>query len=225
MIALLGILPLLVTFVLVTAAVFYICKKKSLAQSQCIQHSVKTQNSLRKMLKKILQMNPSAKRLQQRRLHADANLVQALAGGNPALIAGAKAIRDLVILQQLEFGARQRGLLRLADLQRQRRDMEFYAQGYRHHHKNLETRHGQPTALAVKAYPVHSLSPEYQLSPDFTRKQALGYRYAVDLKPPFWNGFLAAFTQTIECSISLTRSTGIFREGDWDIKILKASAE
>jgi len=221
MVSVLTLLPLFITLLVCVSAAFFIYRRKSLAQSICIQQAARMQNDLKTPLKKLLKMNPRATSLRAQRTQADANVTATEASGYPPAIAAARAQQTAVIAQQTEFHLEQLALL--ADAQRIRLEAEttlrmrvlpLQAEG-------VQSMAYYQRPLAVEPKPPLDLSPNYETVAEFTPLQQHRFRYLVDLISGFPRELGLSARQVTECAVSLHPG----EEDEWDIEILTAKAQ
>ena len=216
----LTLVPLLLALLMALYASFYILKKKSLAQSHCVQQASLLQRDLRQTLDDLLRLNSRATNLRQQRQAADQGLKAALSSANPYVIAAAKAYWVAVFLQQTALASQQQALLRRADQQRQSGQRQIHEQLRRLNVRRVESRRYYWRALAVEAQPAWSLTPDYKTLPLFPTLQQHRFRFAVDLRPSFAHSVLPReINQITECSVTLKG-----QKDKWKIQVLAASA-
>lgn len=220
-VSLLALVPLLATVFVCTGAALYALKRKSLAQSICVQQAARLQEDLKSPLRKLLSMNRRAEFLRGKRQTADNNLRAANASGYPPAIAAAQAAQLAVILEQTEFHLRQLALLAEANRIRSVRGREIHERAARVHAIDVVSRTYFPQALAVEAKPPYDLSPNYETVPGFELAQQQRFQYRLDVLDLFPRSrkVVTDLIQKIDCSVTLVE-----RSGDWEIEILTARA-
>lgn len=221
MVSALAAIPLLLTVLFATGLALYALKRKSLAQSICVQQASILQNNLKGPLLKLLKMNTQAKILRARRTVAEARLVQALASGHPAVIAAAKLARDVVVLEQTAFHSKQLALLNEAQRLRAHDQRELRRRVSLFPAAGVSTPASFPLALAVEPVPATSPSPDYVPVPGFEYAQQQSFEFSINVAAdfPFVRDFVASGWQTSRCSVTLSE-----RSGQWALKILAAKA-
>lgn len=221
LVSLLALIPLCLSLFFAVSAALHILKKKSLAQSSCIQQAATMQEELRGTLEKLLRLNPKAKNLRAQRQAADKALKAALSSVNPYAIAAAKAYWSAVVLAQLALRSQQEALLREAGRQRQAgiRKMREQARSFRV--ARVQSQQYYWRALAVEAKPISSLTPDYEPVPLFSQFQQHKFKFEVDLQPRFLSQLdIKGLKQITECSVSLEG-----KEDRWKVRVLAASAQ
>ena len=220
LVTLIALVPLCAAAVVALCSGLYILKRKSLAQSHCVQQASQTQNELKETLERLLRLNPQAKTLRAKRQAADEGLKAALSSANPYAIAAAQAYWSAVVLQQTALRARQQALLSRAEVQRR--------SGYRKLRERIrslstsatEARRYYWRPLAVEANPPATLTPDYEPIPLFSTLQQQRFKFLIELKPPFARSLSSAgIKQIAECSVTLEE-----KENKWKLKILAANA-
>jgi len=221
MVSLLAILPLLLTLLVSVGAVFYVLKRKSLAQSICVQQAARMQQDLKLPLKKLLHLNPKATSLRAQRVKADSSLLAATASGYPPAIAAAQAMRTAVIVQQTALGAQQIALLFEAQRLRDQGQRELRRRVAPLAAKAIQSRSFYFRPLAVEPKPPVDLSPNYETVAGFSTFQQHAFYFQVDLLA----GFPAVeklninAIQPTNCSVTLQE-----KDDEWKIQILAAKA-
>lgn len=174
LVALLCLLPLLVTFLLGVGVLSRQLLQWGKLHHQCRLKVVKHQNQLRSFLLKLSSLNPKAQRLQTQKKMAQAAFIAALATGQPGAIKAAQSHLQRITSQQLLLDGKQRMLFVLAHAEARRfflqmkMDQQFTDVRFKH----LADKSSYP--LAVQAHPPHSLAPVYLPAVRFNEKQALG---------------------------------------------------
>jgi hypothetical protein len=223
LVSLLILVPFLMALTLAVTAIFYALKRKSLAQSICVQEATRLQEDLRVPLRGLLALNPQAQRLRRARQAAERALQTAVASGVPHLIAAAKATRTAVLLAQAALAARQAAWLTQARVLRAVGQRELRQRVWRLGAVDVRSPTSYFRALAVEPRQAASLTPDYVPITRFADGQQQRYRYRVDLLAA-WPLFRerAPWMQTSECSVTLQNvSRG---EEKWQIRILAANA-
>lgn len=191
MVTLVHLLPLLLLIAITLTALGLVVKSRSGAEAKCRQTLWQAQRDMGSLLENLLRLNPRAKRLQNLRKTAEAQLKAALLSANPVWVAEAQAFRATVIGLQLSLRAEQTQILARAQIRRSRILAEF---------KSLTSatpiltlaKNEKVTGLAVRAAPPQDLSPTYQLLPSFSDFQAVALRFRIRLlswAPAFINNF------------------------------------
>lgn len=220
LVTLLAITPLLMACTTGVGLTYFVLKRKSLAQSLCVNSAAKTQKELRVPLEKLLRMNPQAKTLRARRSQADLRLQQALMSGNPGAISAARLAQQVVILQQTAFHTKQIALFTDAARIRSQNEREL-----RQRTTGLPAldfaapRTGQ--SLALEPRPFNSPSPDYFPVLGFESLQQQHFHFTIDVfrEFPFLKNLKINPNQRTECSVTLKE-----RNGEWGIQILAAKA-
>jgi hypothetical protein len=213
LITLLAILPLALTLVASLAYSYVALRKKSLAQSHCVQQASLLQRELKSTLESLLKLNKRAKTLRRQREIADKTFDVAVKSKIPQAIAAASAARTAVYLQQVELRGEQERLLHQADIQRGTGERQLRQKILPLRGRNLIAKKSYWRSLAVEAVPSDSLTPDYVPLPAFERFQQQKYRFDVPLDP------YDKIVQATECSVSITG-----KENAWKVQILAANA-
>lgn len=221
MVSLLSLVPLLFTLIAGLGLLLFAIRKKSMAQSLCVRAGLQMQTQLSHTLTDLLKMNPKAQALRKRRALADRQLQLAMLSGIPKAIALAQAAQKAVILEQLQLRTRQElkfseaARIRIRHARELRSDLRVLQV------KRMDSKLAYPRALAVRATPLTSLSPDYDPVPDFTKAQEHRFRFQVNLAPDLKLPMsMEGYQQIIECSISLREEAH-----QWKPRILAASAQ
>lgn len=220
--SLLATVPLLITLLTCLGATFYVLRRKSLAQSICVQQAARMQNDLAKPLEKLLKMNSHATNLRAARQAADDGVESARMSAYPPAIVAAQAIQTSVILQQTAFHAKQLALLAEAQRIRDEGQRELRSKVAKLQALQVQSQVFYYRPLAVEPRPTLSLSPNYETIPLFSSAQQQRYRYQIDLLAQFpgLHELGLSSKQLTECSVTLNDG------GDsWDVQILAAKAQ
>lgn len=219
--SLIALVPLIATLVLCVTIALLVIKKKALAEAYCVRAGFRVQVNLRNTLDRLLKMNKAASRLRARRLAADRKLMSAMATGNPPAIAAAKAVRTAVILEQTAFRMKQEALLSEAKIERERAGRELALDTRVLRASGLDSRGFYNRALAVKAVPPASLTPDFVPVPGFKFLQKHRFQFAVDLAPQLSRAStgleeaLPKLKQTTKCAVTLTG-----KENAWTVQMI-----
>ena len=206
-------LPLALTLVASVVYGYMVLRKKSLAQSHCVQQASLLQRDLKANLESLLKLNPRARALRRQREVADRALKAAIQSKVPAAIAAATAAWTAVYLQQVELRGQQEQLLRQAEIRREVGQRQLREKIYPLRARNMIAKKMYWRSLAVEAVPPTSLTPDYVPLPAFPNLQQQKYRFDVPLDP------LGKIVQKTECSVSITG-----KEKAWKVQILAANA-
>ncbi len=223
LVSLLCLAPFAAALFIALCCSFYILKRKSLAQSHCVQQASQLQQELAGTLDQLLRLNPRAKILRTQRAAADRAVKVALASGNPYALAAAKAYWAAVVLQQIALRTQQQALLAQADRQRHFGHRRLRERLRTLRVASLDSRRYYWRALAVEARPPASLTPDYETLPFFQLLQQHRFRFQSDLRPPFAGVNTLnkdiALKQTTECSVTLKG-----KQKQWKVQIVAANA-
>lgn len=191
MVTLVHLLPLFLLIAISLTALGLVVKSRSGAEAKCRQTLWQAQRDMGTLLENLLRLNPRAKRLQNMRKTAEAQLKAALLSANPGWVAEAQAFRATVIGLQLSLHAEQIQLLARARIRRARLKAEF--KGLTQATPILALAQNEKvTDLAVRAEPPQDLSPTYQTLPSFSDIQAVALHFRIRLlswAPAFINNF------------------------------------
>jgi hypothetical protein len=209
----LALIPLAMTLVASLGYGFVVLRKKSLAQSQCVQQASILQKELKGTLDSLLNLNPRAKALRRKREAAERALDVAVKSKVPHLIAAATAAKTAVYLEQLALRSNQERLLKIADVQRDAGERRLRERTRSLHIRNFRAKKIFWRSLAVAAEPPGSLTPDYIPVPGFSKFQQHKFRFDVPLDP------YGKIIQPAECSVSLAG-----KEKAWQVQILAANA-
>lgn len=220
-VGLLTLLPLLMACALALAGTYDVLRRKSLAQSLCVQTVVRLQADLARHLKSLLQLNAQAARLQRQRERAERDVNLARRIGQPEAIAVAEARRIAVITAQLALRARQEQLLNEARLARINAGQELKASLVRLRSSAFRSLTYDVSPLAVEPRPADALAPEYVPREPYVHHERHEFTFVVPLRPAFlpasWR--LDDHEQTSACVASLKQ------EGErWQVVLLAANA-
>lgn len=233
LITLISMIPLVMTVIFGVSLTYYVLKRKSLAQSICVNQASQLQYELKSSLEKLLRMNTRAKILRARRLIADVRLANAITSAYPPAIALAKALREEVIMEQHEFHAEQLVLLAQAQITRSRYQVDLHPRVAHFPAWAVHTPTPYIRALAVDPVPENSDSPDYVPVQNFELFQQQAFSYTLNILAGFpfltelnslrklssIQEFTARTNQTTQCSVTLTQ-----RSSEWSIQILAARA-
>jgi hypothetical protein len=216
----LALLPLFLTLLVASGTVFFVMKRKSLAQAICVQQAALIQRDLKQPLHELLGLNSKAESLRAQRAKADASLASAMASGQPYAIAAAKAAQEAVILSQSALHARQLGLFDEAENLREQGERELRRRTSRLALTGAAAPRFYPLPLAVEPKPPGSPSPNYEPIAGFEWGQQERFRFAVDMLAEFPVRLdQAAVQQQTECAVTLER-----KDDSWEIRVLAAKA-
>jgi hypothetical protein len=216
-----ALVPLCMTLFVAVGACFFLFKRKSLAQSLCVQQAVRLQEDLGAVLDKLLRLNPRAKTLRRERSAAERAFQLSLQSGNPAAIASARAALLAVKLAQAALRSQQGRLLDQAEFARGKRPRELRGRLARLSVSGFRSRQYFHRALAVEPVPPGSDSPDYIPAQPFARLQQHRFDFRVDLTPPFLPGQwrIRDLVQPAACAATLQSEAS-----KWRVQILAASA-
>lgn len=203
---------LIVVLLILSAALLslaHLTRKKMALSSHCVHSVLKLQHQLKKPLSQLLRMNPQATRLRAQKLAAEVRMSSALLTGVAPVIAAAKAHLIFVTQKQIAFKARQQLIL----LEARTRREQFKILNLR---KNIfrRTRHlGESNDLAVTPSPLGSLSPNYEVSPNFRENQGQTYELRNKIYLPLM-GFMRLLTDRHEIEIHTLCSASLKQKGN-----------
>jgi hypothetical protein len=219
LVSLIALVPLLAALFIALSAGLYFMKRKSLAQAHCVQQAAQLQTELKDTLDKLLRLNPKAKSLRTQRDLADKALQKAVASGNPYAIGAAKAYWTAVFLQQLALRSKQQALLARADQQRHSGHRQLRDRLRSLRVSAVNSRKYYWRSLAVEAFPLKSLTPNYEPLPLFSQFQQHRFRFEVDLRPKFASVLKGIdLRQITECSVTLKGE-----KRKWELQIVAAN--
>lgn len=212
LVTMLALIPLVMTLVASLAYGLIILRKKSLAQSHCVQQASIMQNELKGTLEALLKLNPRAKVLRRKKELTDRAFKAALKSKVPHLIAAAAAAKTAVYLEQAALRSAQEKLLRTADLQRTSGERRLRQKIRSLRVRNFAGKKSYWRSLAVEPVPAASLTPDYIPLPGFEKFQQHKFHFDVPLDP------YEKIVQTTECKVSLSG-----KEKAWQVQILAAN--
>lgn len=217
MVSSLVLIPLILTIFVSLSAALFVLKRKSLAQSFCVQEVTRLQNELADLLTNLVKLNPKAKSLRRQREIANHAVQKALLTGVPAWIAAAKANQAAVIMAQLALQAQQQKLLLESQHARERSHRELEQRIRRLRASALHARAFYPLGLAVQPIPAGSISPDYMEAQPFGYLQQHHFQFMMALT--FWNLPATSVQQRTECSASLIK-----KEKKWTVALMPTPA-
>lgn len=188
----------------------FVLKKRMTLSSHCVHSVLKLQKDLARPLDRLLKLNKPAAKLRLQRKLAQARLAAAIAIANPPAIAAAKAHLLIITQRQILLRTRQHALLLEAKVRRQQFKLMSYGKNSVESHRQFS---GESLALAVIPKPFHSLSPSYNLSPDFEKAQAQSYRLKQTIEVPLI-GIMGRMTKQNQISLSTACSASLTKKGD-----------
>lgn len=212
-------IPLLVAAFAALATSLFVLQRKSLAQSVCVQSASALSQSLGQSLGELMALNTRARALRRQRTAAEAARAAALASLNGPALAAAEATLAAIQLAQMALDARQRTILMMARMTRQRGQADFRARAARLRGTRVTTEPRFAPALAVRARPPAELAPEYEEADDFSRRQRQTFAFDLELTPAFARGLVTRATQRTACVTTLKR-----KANQWRNQIVEASA-
>ncbi|WP_374029224.1 hypothetical protein [Bdellovibrio bacteriovorus] len=191
----------------------------------CREEGLRTQKKVVPLLKKLLSLNPLARRLKEREVRAQKNLAKAQATGLPNVIAAAAAELALAKLRRLELDIKQKQLiqesnrlLRTNHLLTQRK-LSSSARGLSSAFLEIQNVRIDGTAPRLAVRPEQmEIAPAYHPQPEFAQAQALAHEwhYQTKVLPPFSHFLSGVFQFRKSCSVTLTEENF-----QWVAKIIK----
>lgn len=220
MVSAVAILPVLLTLFAGLGLVFFMMKRKSLAQSICIQQAAQIQQDLKKPLRQLLKLNEKAEALRSRRANADTEVALAAASLQPHAIAIAKAKQHALILEQTALHSQQLQILADAERLRQQGQREL-----RRRVRLLGVAHAEAPMfyslpLAVEPRPAGSPSPDYVPIAAFNEGQQQRFRFQLDVLSGLPLPLPVEARDRMECSVTLDK-----KEDQWEFRVLQAAAK
>ncbi len=215
-------IPFLVALFTAVVTVVWVLKRRSLAQSLCVSHSVRMQDDLGDRLQELLRLNPKATKLRAQRQAADREVDAANASGIVPLIVAARAHQAYVILSQVSLRTQQQTILNQAEAQARQHEAQLRHGLARIGVHAVQANRFFPLALAVRPTPITSISPNFEPVRPFTFLQKRSFAFALPLgsalNKVFPNSRDSFWRQPMGCSASLAD-----QEEQWRVRILAAS--
>ena len=160
-------------------AYFIGLKHYTKSYSLCYKTGARIQLQLKKHLKKLIQLNPKAKKLRLKRKQAQKALKKATRSGNSAAIAAAVAYLISVKMEQKVFALSQKRIFSASRrlINKEWEQLKSEASSFM---KNL-TKTQVQTPLAVKKRPFNSDSPDYIPVNFFSKAQNLKIAWSMNI--------------------------------------------
>ena len=214
LIVVLTLTPLFITALAYLSALSLSLSQYHKGHQLCHRQLLETQNQFILIIKKLMLLNPRARALRTERRQAEKKLKLAQYSANPKAIAIAQGRLFAVISKQMRHRSKQQKLVSLAHRVQIVARKEF-SNLVRLKFKNSVIALEPPKyKFAIKATPLHSLTPDYLPPRNFENKQKASGKWKLDFKsilPPWLSHFVSTDqTLTFQCAATIFR-----KENQW----------
>ena len=173
--------PLLTGSLMVLTALIFCIRNHDHAQKHCLQHTLYAQENIKIALKKLLKLNPNAKKLRKKHKTLNKLYKKALTIGEPISISILKTKLIFIKKQRIALDLKQKYLLNQTTYYVSKAFNAFQKKIKTFQAKQIIKKHHQPYPLAVTAQPKGDIAPVYQPKTHFAKRQTLSFSWKMPL--------------------------------------------
>ena len=209
-------LPLFMSCLMVFTSLLFCIRNHDLAQSICFKYNLQAQEKIRKSLQHLLLLNPIAKQLKQTEEHLKKLL---RAAKHPAAAAVLRAKIAFIRGQRIVLDRKQKYILNTTNRYTESAFLTFKTQKHKVKDSveplkfritNIQKRHYQPMALAVRAKSKKEIAPTYHPVEQFSKHQKISFSWKMPLYRflPTWikKVFFKSELSNYSCSTTIKKS-------------------
>ena len=163
---------------MVFTSLLFCIRNHDLAQSICFKYNLQAQEKIRKSLQHLLLLNPIAKQLKQTEKHLKKLL---RAAKHPAAAAVLRAKIAFIRGQRIVLDRKQKYILNTTNRYTESAFLTFKTQMMKFRTTNIQKRHYQPMALAVRAKSKKEIAPTYHPVEQFSKHQKISFSWKMPL--------------------------------------------
>ena len=202
-------LPLFISCLMVFVSLFFCIRNHDLTQSICLEHTLKAQTQMKRVLQDLLKLNPMADHLRNRQRQLEYFYRKALKTGQ-LISASTLRVKIQLIKRKRKFlDRKQKSILKSTSQYIELVFTSFQQKTRRFHSSDIRKYHHRPIPLAVRGKPKGELAPSYYPVHNFSLHQTFSISWKMPLYRflPKWleRAFFQPKLSSYSCSATIRR--------------------
>ena len=202
-------LPLFMSCLMIFVSLFFCIRNHDLAQSICLEHTLKAQTQMKRALQNLLKLNPMADHLRRTQKHLEYLYREALKSGELTTVAVLKARIVIIKRKRKLLDKRQKNILNKTLEYIESAFSSFKEKTIKFHPSYIRKYHHGPIPLAVRGKPQGDIAPSYYPVPDFSSHQTFSISWKMPLYHflPKWleRAFFQPKLSSYNCSATIKK--------------------